>query len=466
MRKFLTQFLIYGCASMLSKIAAIFLMPLYTGVLTTGEYGAMAMINSCSAVIGILANLNIHSGIARDYFEKGVDRKKLVSTGFFSILSCSVFIAMVFFMTRNSWTDMLGLQSYKLAFILMIADLPTVSLQSYFAILTRYKNKPVLFLIGSVSQLMVQIGTAVYLVLIRQIGVEGIFVASLAANLYGTVFFLIVNREFINFTFDKAILKKALVFSIPTLPAILAWWIDTSLGQVMIGKYVSYDVLGVYSVSLSITSVFSLITIAFNNVWGPYLYEHYQRDGFVREAKNLYKLFFLILVIISVNLSLLAEEVVLILSQPTYIDAVKYITLLCLPLSIYMLMPFVTSGVSLSRQTKYISYANCAGSAVNLLLLFVLLPRFGVIVAPLSLATSRLLNFFILRHYSKRTLDLNLSGSWILIFICILAACYCINEIHPPRVSVWIGLFMADILIALYFIRHFKLKNIIEMFKK
>ena len=88
MRKFLSQFLIYGCASMLSKIAAVFLMPLYTSILTTGEYGAMAMIASCSGVLGILANFNIHSGIARDYFEEGVVRKKLVSTGFFSILLC------------------------------------------------------------------------------------------------------------------------------------------------------------------------------------------------------------------------------------------------------------------------------------------------------------------------------------------------------------------------------------------
>ena len=59
MKKFLSQFVIYGCASMLSKIAAIFLMPLYTSILTTGEYGAMAMLASCSGVLGIVANFKI-----------------------------------------------------------------------------------------------------------------------------------------------------------------------------------------------------------------------------------------------------------------------------------------------------------------------------------------------------------------------------------------------------------------------
>ena len=451
---------------MLSKIAAIFLMPLYTGVLTTGEYGAMAMINSCSGIIGLLANLNIHSGITRDYFEEGVDRKKLVSTGFFSILSCSVMIMLIFMMTRHSWTEMLGLQSYGFAFIIMLLDLPTVSLQSYFAILTRYKNKPIMFVIGTVSQMMIQIGLSVYLVLVRQIGVEGIFVATLLANLYGTVFFIIVNWEFIAFTFDKEMLRKALVYAIPTLPAVLAWWIDTSLGQVLIGKYVSYDVLGVYSVALSITSVFSLITIAFGNVWGPYLFENYKKEGFVKEVKRLYNLFFMLMMIISVNLSLLANEVVLILAKPTYIDAVKYITLLCYPLSILMLMPFVTSGIQISRKTKYISYANCIGSAINLLLLVVFLPHYGVIVAPLSLAASRLICFLISRYYSNRTLNLELPAVWMFVFMGIVAVCYVINSINLPRIMVWSGLFITDVFVALFFIRQFKSVNLIGMLKK
>lgn len=466
MKKFLSQFLIYGCASMLSKIAAVFLMPLYTGVLTTGEYGAMAMINSCAGIIGLLANLNIHSGIARDYFEEGVDRKKLISTGFFSILSCSLMISLIFILSRHSWTHMLGLQSYEFAFVIMLLDLPTVSLQSYFAILTRFKNKPILFVIGTTTQLALQIGTAVYLVLVRQVGVEGIFIATLLANLYGTVFFLIVNWEFIGFTFEKKMLRNALVYAIPTLPAILAWWVDTSLGQVLVGKYVSYDVLGVYSVGLSITSVFSLVTVAFHNVWGPYLFENYKKEGFIKEVKGLYNLFFLLMMVITVNLSLLANEVVLILAKPTYIDAVKYITLLCYPLSIHMLMPFVTSGISISRKTKYISYANCMGSAVNLLLLVIFLPHFGVIVAPLSLAASRLINFFMSRYYSSRTLDLELPAVWMFVFMGIVAVCYAVNSINLPRMAVWCGLFIADMFVAMFFVKQFKAKNLVEMFKR
>ena len=466
MKKFLSQFVIYGCASMLSKIAAIFLMPLYTSILTTGEYGAMAMLASCSGVLGIVANFNIHTGIARDYYEDGVDRKKLVSTGFFSIVACSLMMFLVMFISRRTWTEMLGLQSFETAFVIMLANIPAFSLQSYFSILTRYKNKPILFVIGTVTALILQISLSIYLVLVRDAGINGILFAECFANVYSTIFFLIVNREFIGLTFDNVLIKRALVFAIPTLPATLAWWIDASLGQMLVGKYVSYDVLGVYSIALSITSVFSLITIAFNNVWGPYLYENYKKDGFVGEVRMLYGLFFAFLVVVSINLSLLSHEIVLILAKPTYLDAVKYITLLCLPLSIYMLLPFVTSGIGISRKTKYLSYANCAGSLVNLIILVTLLPRFGVIVAPLSLTVSRLVNYFMSKYYSNKVLKLSFNDSWILLFAIIIAVCYVINVSEVPRFVVWASLLVIDGLIAWYFIKQIKSKNLVKLLRK
>ena len=39
MQKFFKQFFIYGFASVLGKIAAVFLLPLYTNVLSKEEYG-------------------------------------------------------------------------------------------------------------------------------------------------------------------------------------------------------------------------------------------------------------------------------------------------------------------------------------------------------------------------------------------------------------------------------------------
>ena len=159
MFRFFKDFFIYGMASLLGKIAAIFLMPLYTNILTKEEYGAMALITSVQGLIGLVSNLNIHSGIARDYYEEGIDRKKLVSTGFLSILSLSLSIMAIGLMTRHFWgMQVLGLdEKFIPAFTVLLLNVPAGSLMSYFAILTRFKKKPVSFAVGSVIQLIIQL---------------------------------------------------------------------------------------------------------------------------------------------------------------------------------------------------------------------------------------------------------------------------------------------------------------------
>jgi O-antigen/teichoic acid export membrane protein len=139
MFRFFKDFLLYGVTSVLAKIIAIFLMPVYTSVLTQEEYGAMALITSCKGIIDIISNLNIHSAVAREYYEENINRKRLVSTGFFSILSLSLFVLIVMLISNNFWSStILELpEQYSLAFCIMLCTLPAGSLFSYFSILTR-----------------------------------------------------------------------------------------------------------------------------------------------------------------------------------------------------------------------------------------------------------------------------------------------------------------------------------------
>lgn len=441
---------------MLSKIAAIFLMPLYTSVLSQSEYGAMALITSCSGVIGLVSNLNIHSGIARDYYEKDIDRKKLVSTGFFSILACASFIFICLLLTKTFWLRVLGIEAYSLSFVLMLCSIPAGSLLSYFAILTRYNKKPVLFTIGTVIQLLVQIGLSIYLILVCKIGVTGIFVGLLAGELVGAIFFMIVNSSLISFQYSVPIIKRALLFALPTLPAILAGWVDTSFGQILIGKYVSHSDLGVYSIALSISSVFTLIAAAFNNVWGPYLYENYKRPEFEKQVVRMYKYLMFLIIIISINLSLVSKEIVLLLTNPSYLRASNYLILLCAPMCIYLILPMVTSGIQISRKTKYISYAYCIGSGINILFLFLLLPKYGVIIVPICLLLSRLLCYFICNHYSVKEINIRYPNILVVILCLVVVVAYFVNEFTIPLWIKLLSLFIIDLFAGLAFFRNSK----------
>lgn len=453
MLKFIKDFFIYGFAAMFGKIAAVFLMPVYTSILSQEDYGAMAVLSSLSGIVGLFSNLNIHSGIARDYYEKDVDRKSLISTGFWSILTLSSIVMCCMFAGRDFIRgEMLNLdENFDTAMIFVLLSVPAASIMSYFSILTRYKKKPVLFSLGIIMQLMVQIGISIYTIVVLKIGVSGFFFAMFVSELLAIVYFAFLNKEYIGFGCNRRILKKALLFSLPTLPAIMAGWFDSSFGQILIGRYVSLEDVGVYSIALQIASGFTLISMALNNVWTPFLYENYMKPEFVKQVDKIFILFVVGLSCISLTLSLFSREVILLLSNEAYLDAALYVTLLCIPMGVYLLFPFASSGVSISRDTKYIGIAYVAGSLFNIAFIFICLPILGVVCVPVGLGISRLVSYGILYVVTKRKNLLVLPNRYVLYYVLTVCVCViCINQ--DLGFVVRVGLFLLGNTLLLVFL--------------
>lgn len=467
MWKFFKDFFIYGIASVFGKIAAVLLMPVYTNILTREEYGAMAMLVSVKGIIDLVSNLNIHSGIARDYYEKDIDRKTLVSTGLWSILSLSCSIMIVMLMTRDYWREsVLGLTEYGTSFILLLLSVPSGSVMSYFSILTRFKKKPVLFSIGTIVNLIIQLSVAIYTIIVLRMGILGFFLATLIAEMSSIVYFGFINREYISIRFKWTYLKRALAFSLPLLPAVLAGWLDSSLGQILIGKYVSLTDLGVYSVALQFASVFTLIGTALNNVWSPFLYENYTNKGFQKDVEQLYLMFVFILCMVSCTLSLLSNELILLFSNPSYLSASIYLTLLCIPMSIYLLFPIASSGISISRDTKYTGMSYVTGSLFNLVFLLIFLPKTGVLAVPIGLGLSRIITYLLMYQGTKSKGLLLLPNSVLLKLILLVLICFGIvsYQIELKYRIVW----LVVINTALYCMsnRKLQLNSIVKAFLK
>lgn len=462
MWKFFKDFFIYGFASILGKVAAIFLIPIYTSILTKEEYGAMAMLISVKGIIDLISNLNIHSGVARDYYEKDIDRKELVSTGLWSIMSLSCTILILMLLTKSFWLNsVLKLSGYNSSFILVLLSIPAGGFVSYFSILTRFKKKSIQYSVGNIIALVIRISISIFTVVVLKWGIFGFFVATLIDEVFAISYFGYICREFFCFKFNWSYLKRVLKYSVPVLPAIAAGWVDTSLGQLLMGKFVSLSDLGVYSIAVSISSVFTLIGVALNNVWQPYLFENYKCEGFQKEVARLYLMFVLILCLVTCNLSLFSKEIVLILSNPNYLDATLYLTILCVPASFYLLFPMASSGISISRDTKHISIAYVIGSGFNILFLVVLLPIIGVFTVPLGLVVSRILTYSYMAYITKEKKILILPNKALIFLVIIASFCFFIIYNHIGLVYRMMVMLSINSLLLYWANKKLELKSII-----
>jgi O-antigen/teichoic acid export membrane protein len=335
-------------------------------------------------------------------------------------------------LTKSFWgVRVLGLKEcFVPAFAVMLMTVPAGSLMSYFSILTRFKKKHVQFSIGTVLQLFIQIGLSVIGVVVIGAGIISVFIGLLAGELFAILYFAYLNREYLCWYFDNTLLYRALVFALPTLPAILAGWLDSSVGQILIGRFVSLDDLGVYSIALSLASVFTLISSALSNVWTPFLFENYKNNCFETDFRKLFTIMAWIIILVTLMLSLYSREIVLLLSNESYLDAGNYFTLLCIPMGVYLLFPFASSGVSITRETRYIGISYVVGSIGNIVLLFATLRFWGIIAVPISLAVSRLITYFSLYKVSENRMGYSLPNYLLIILISVSIISYLILSVH------------------------------------
>ena len=82
--------LIFTIGNIGSKLITFFLIPLYTGVLSTAEYGITDLINTISVVLVPLITLNISEAVMRFALDKDADKDKISQIGTMILLIAAI----------------------------------------------------------------------------------------------------------------------------------------------------------------------------------------------------------------------------------------------------------------------------------------------------------------------------------------------------------------------------------------
>lgn len=458
MRDFLKSFMIYGVTSIFPKLIGLFLMPFYTNTFSQKEYGVIAIIASCMGIIDLTSNLNIHSGVAREYYEynEGKERKMLLSTGFASIVFFSLVTFLIIYLFRSYLVNsVLEIKGYELAFFVMLLTIPSGSLFSYFSILMTFEKNKWAFLKGVLIQLIVQTSVTISLITIWNYGIEAFFIGILAGQSLGLLFYYhVIIKKYIILYFNTEILKKILIYSIPLLPAILSGWIDSSLGQILIAKYISINDAGIYSVALRIASVFLVLNAAFSNVWTPHLFKIIKKTNYQKDLMKLFNGVLFILFFISLNICIFSDLIVSLLSNDTYIQAANYLCILTIPMSLILLNNFARIGPQIVYKTGWISISSILGSFINVLFLYLFLPRIGVIAVPICLSIGTLFSFSFSVFMTRKLISIEFPITRLVLFFATITLVIFVKLISKSNSTLFLifGL-VTDIVTISYFLR-------------
>src|SRR5881409_182736 len=95
LRRLATTGAAYTASSVLSKLIAVFLLPIYTPYLTPSDYGAAEVMLSSVIAASIVVRFGVIEAILRFYYLAGESPASVVSTGFATLLWGSTAAAVI-----------------------------------------------------------------------------------------------------------------------------------------------------------------------------------------------------------------------------------------------------------------------------------------------------------------------------------------------------------------------------------
>lgn len=437
-----------------SKILVFLLIPLYTSVLTTEEYGIADLITNTVNVIYPLLTLCIMEATLRFTFDNGVCNEEVLFNSLFVIVLGEIVALLIIPFVRSLNSE---IYEYWPWFAVILLGF---NLQQVISQYTKGIGKTRLFAISGVVQTAVIIAVNIVGLLFLHWGLFA-YLLAIALGYYGTALFLIltvpirIKKPHLNVT----LMKDMLNFSIPTIPTVIAWWISTSADKYIIIAYWGIVASGIYSVAYKIPSILTLFSNIFTSAWTISAMQWVDDKGNTAFQSTVYNYFSIINVLACGILILFSQTLAKILFSNDFYTAWHYVPLLLVAYVFSGLAGFMASSFRAAKYTKGLFSSTVIGAVTNIILNFFFVKAFGNMGAAFTTMIGFAVTFYIRSHSIKKVVDLKINLAKDTLAYALLFAMAMVISFEIPG-SYFIGTAIFATLIILYLrdIKHLLLK--------
>ena len=374
----------YTASNLLVKAVGFITIPIFTRLLTKAEYGIYNNYLAGLAVMTVVVSLTLEATIISAKREYADDLDSYV----FSMMVLSVISALIWLALANLlpalFSDLLVLDHrYVNALFIYLLFFPVVTLfQTWERFTYRYKVTVAVSLI-----LAVGIGAlSVILTLVLPNKLDGaIGGRSIPAILVGLMLLIWFWRR--GTKLRVAYWLYALPIAAPFIPHLLSMTLLGTLNRIMVTRICGAEANALYGLAHSCGQIITLFVTSLNGAFSPWLGDKLTAKGYA-EIKQVARPYVACFAVVAAFVSLLAPEVLLVLGDTAYLDAMYVIP----PVAIGCVLQFIyTMYVNIEqyeKKTAGMAVASASAVVVNYALNLFLIPRFGFVAAGWSSAVA------------------------------------------------------------------------------
>lgn len=402
-----------------SKLLVFFLVPIYTNVLSTSDYGITDYIVQAANLCVPIISLGISEAVIRFGLDKNINKSKVFTTGVTTIL-CGFAVFILFAPLLNLIGNIHGnilllyLYVFMSSFKLMCAKF------------VRSRELVRLYAVdGFLSTFTTVIFTIVFLLVFKW-GITGYLLATILSDFCSIIFLTVVAKLYKYFRpsyFDRQLTRNMLKYSVPLIPTTVFWWIMNVSDRFMLSSIVGNDANGIYAISYKIPTIINLVSVIFYEAWQisavDAMSNKKEQSRFFSNIFNAYQ-----------SLIFLAASVLImfckifngILVADSYYSAWKYIPFLLMATTFSCFVNFFGSVYMVEKKSVITLVTSAAGAVINIALNLILIPKFEAQGAAVATAVGCFTVFILRAVNTQRFIKIKFSGIKLTLNILILLA--------------------------------------------
>lgn len=392
---------IYGVSSIVGRFLNWCLVPMYTYLFPTEEYGIVTNIYAYVALVLIILLYGMETGFFRFANHERWDNPKVVySTTLISVGTSSMLFIILACAFSPQIADALNCGAHP-SFIWMMAI--AVGLDAYCSIpfsYLRYKKRPVRFALLKFANIGLNIGLNLFFLLLcpwlqehapglidwfydPSFGIGYIFLANLISS--AVILLLLIPELNVTYRFNAKLWREMIHYSFPLLILGVAGIMNQTIDKILLPFLVNDPVsasqqLGIYGANYKIAIVMVMFIQAFRFAYEPFIFDkNKETGGDKRQAYSDAMKFFIIFGLFIFLGVMFYLDLLKYFISPRYFSGLKVVPIVMAAEFFFGIFFNLSLWYKLTDRTIWGTWFSLGGLAITLAINIIFVPHYGYI---------------------------------------------------------------------------------------
>ena len=439
-----------------SKILSFLLVPLYTSVLSTREYGSYDLVNTTVSLLIPILTVNIADAMMRFSLDrdKKLDEVKSIALKY-EFLGCFLAIIFIIFI---KWIKFFPEYDGYYGYVVLLFISTTFN--QFEIQLAKGAEKVKEIAIAGFAGTITTVSLNIILLLYIQLGLSGFYLAMIGGQLVPALYLIIETDTFKNVSFkiNIELQRDMLAYSAPLIMTTVGWWVNSASDRYVVTWMCGLEVNGMYSISYKIPTIITTVQSIFIQAWQISAIKEYKKGNYQKFYGDSFFHLNGIMVSTCSVLLLFTKVLARLLYAKEFYGAWAYVPFLLVSSVFNASSGFFGPILSAKRDSKTMAVSAIYGTVTNVILNICLVYFIGAQGAAVATAISSFIIYYFRAIKVKEEIEYRklktVFGSWAIVILqSMLIVCGINMYVQIPLTALIIFIYKDEILKILQIVK-------------